>query len=204
MLSHVAIKRLGICLMTQDVHWAHQWTHHLVVSGCQFLISLAWLYFSQSVWWGDEIRRKATDYKQNLSQKEHENRKMDMKKMERWSGQGDNSRGWNEEGWKERVWTHSSVLSGLAASLFGRTCSLNCIWVALQIQKRSKFRAMQKTIKFSACAPFMKKLRSYTLHYNKLRRLECTGINLFFTVVSNPFRIWEIGKREEGEKVKGN
>ena len=110
---------------------------------------------------------------------------MDMKKMERWSGQGTMQNGEMRRDEKKEF---GAILQfSLAASLFGRTCSLNCTWATLQIQKRSKFRAIQKTIRPGA--PFMKKQRCYTLHYNKLRRLECTGINLFLTVVSDPFWI---------------
>lgn len=144
--------------MTQDVLTAHQRTHHLMVSGCHFpqLISLA-VFLSDSVM-GDEISSKAKDHELNFSQEWHENRKMEMKKMNGWRGiekgngkkevrdrlkyfvllfegewkqretggrdenkwnvwLGENSRDWNKEGWKEGVCTHSSLLSGLAASL---------------------------------------------------------------------------------------
>lgn len=51
-LSHAATKSPGICLMTQDVDTAHQWTHLLMVSGFQLpqFMSLAFFRRFDGQW----------------------------------------------------------------------------------------------------------------------------------------------------------
>lgn len=47
-----ALKKSGIRLVTQDVPTIEQWTHHLIVSGCQLhLLSSSAVFSSFSVWW---------------------------------------------------------------------------------------------------------------------------------------------------------
>lgn len=163
-LSHGATKSPGICLVTRDVHTTHQWTHHLMVSGCQFprLISLA-TFLSQTAWWVMRASGEAGDHELSFGQEWCRTRKKDRgglkkRKEERqieifvlmfegewkqravWGRReknkwtvwlGEKSRDWNREGWEEGVCIRSSLLSGLAASLFGWTYGIHCIWVTL-------------------------------------------------------------------------
>ena len=93
-LSHVTTKRPGICLMTRDVHTAHQWTHHLMVAGCQFpeLISLAAFLPSDSVI-GGERSGEAEDHELSFSQEWRGERKERWRRIKK--GEEKRETNWN-------------------------------------------------------------------------------------------------------------